>query len=58
MRIRYVVTQKISQFKIMEWETETTVQGLAFTQGDLHYFRKNQFEYLVLSKGKDGRWYK
>ena len=29
----------------------------AFKQGDLFYFKKNKFSYLVLSKGNDGNYY-
>lgn len=29
----------------------------AFKQGDLFYFKKDNFNYLVLSKGNDGNYY-
>ena len=29
----------------------------AFKQGDLFYFKKDNFSYLVLSKGNDGNYY-
>ena len=29
----------------------------AFKQGDLFYFKQDNFNYLVLSKGNDGNYY-
>lgn len=33
------------------------VNDVPFKQGDLFYFKKDNFNYLVLSKGNDGNYY-
>ena len=33
------------------------VNAVPFKQGDLFYFKKDNFNYLVLSKGNDGNYY-
>ena len=39
----------LGQFKCIDYYRVVNVMGLAFKQGDLFYFKKNRFEYVVVS---------
>lgn len=43
----------IDKFKCIDTYSQVSVKGLAFKQGELFYFKKNDFEYLVV--GYDSR---
>lgn len=44
VRERYVV----DQFKVVDYYKPVKVDRLAFKQGELFYFKKNKFEYVVV----------
>lgn len=40
----------LDKYRCIDHERRTRVISLAFRQGDLLYYRKNEFEYLVIGK--------
>lgn len=39
----------LDRFRCIDYYKTVKVIGLAFKQGDLFYFKKNRFEYVVVS---------
>lgn len=58
MKITYYTRVMIGEFKCIDIPHETYVDELAFQQGELYYFRQGRFNYIALSKGRDGEWRK
>lgn len=50
MLVLYKERVFIDKFKCIDKTIQTNVLKLAFTQGDLLYFQKDNFNYLVISK--------
>ena len=59
-KITYYVRDYIDQHKCIDIPVTTTVLSdkPAFISGELFYFKKDKFNYLVLSKGSNGEFYK
>ena len=59
-KIKYYVREFIDNYKCIDVPVTTTVLSdrPAFTSGDLFYFKKDEFNYLVLFKGSNGEYYK
>lgn len=59
-KITYYIRDYIDQYKCIDTPVTTTVLSdkPAFTSGDLYYFKKDKFNYLVLFKGNNGEYYK
>ena len=59
-KIQYYVREFIDKYRCIDSLVTTTVisDKPTFTSGDLFYFKKDEFNYLVLSKGSNGEYYK
>lgn len=59
-KITYYTREFIDNYKCIDVPVTTTVLSdkPAFTSGDLFYFKKDEFNYLVLFKGSNGEYYK
>ena len=50
MIVKYIERGKPFDHKRIDRISRASVRGKAFTQGDLIYFKRNEFEYLVIAK--------
>lgn len=59
-KIKYYTRRFIDQYRCIDIPVTTTVLSdkPAFTSGDLYYFKKDKFNYLILFKGSNGEFYK
>ena len=59
-KIKYYTRNFIDKYRCIDIPVTTTVLSdkPAFISGDLFYFKKDRFNYLVLSKGNNGEFYK
>ena len=59
-KITYYTRKFIDKCKCIDIPVTTTVLSdkPTFTSGDLFYFKKDKFNYLVLFKGSNGEYYK
>ena len=59
-KITYYIRDYIDQHKCIDTPMTTNVLSdkPLFTSGELLYFKKDKFNYLVLSKGNNGKYYK
>ena len=59
-KIKYYVREFIDNYRCIARLVTTYVisDKPTFTIGDLFYFKKYRFNYLVLSKGSNGEFYK
>ena len=59
-KITYYTRKFIDQYICIDIPITTTVLSdkPAFISGGLFYFKKDRFNYLVLSKGSNGKYYK
>ena len=59
-KIKYYTRDFIDKYKCIDSLETTTVLSdkPAFISGDLYYFKKDRFNYLVLFKGSNGEFYK
>ena len=59
-KIKYYTRDFIDKYKCIDRLVTTTVLSdkPAFISGDLYYFKKDNFNYLVLFKGSNGEFYK
>ena len=59
-KIQYYVREFINNYRCINRLVTTTVLSdkPAFISGELSYFKKDRFNYLVLSKGSNGKYYK
>lgn len=59
-KIKYYTRDFIDKYRCIDRLVTTTVLSdkPAFTSGDLFYFKKDSFNYLVLFKGSNGEYYK
>ena len=58
-KIVYYRREYIDKFRCIDYPCVDFVinDTPSFKQGDLFYFKKDNFNYLVLSKGDDGNYY-
>ena len=58
-KITYYTRKFIDQYRCTDIPVTTTVLSdkPAFISGGLFYFKKDRFNYLVLSKGNNGEFY-
>ena len=58
-KITYYRREYIDKYKCIDYPVVDFVvnDAPAFQQGDLFYFKKDNFNYLVLSKDNDGNYY-
>lgn len=59
-KIKYYTRGFIDKYKCIDRLVTTTVLSdkPAFISGDLYYFKKDRFNYLVLFKGSNEEFYK
>ena len=59
-KMKYYVREFIDKYRCIDRLVTTTVisDKPTFTSGDLFYFKKDEFNYLVLYKGSNGKYYK
>lgn len=57
-RIEYYTRRYTGSHECIDEKHEAYVLGLAFVSGELHYFKLDSYNYLVLHKGNDGNWYR
>ena len=59
-KIVYYTRKFIGKYKCIDIPVTTNVLSdkPAFISGDLYYFKKDRFNYLVLFKGNNGEYYK
>ena len=59
-KIQYYVREFIDNYRCIDRLVTTKVLSdkPAFISGELSYFKKDKFNYLVLSKGSNGKYYK
>ena len=59
-KIKYYMREYIDEYRCIDRLVTTTVisDKPSFISGDLYYFKKDKFNYLVLFKGNDGEYYK
>lgn len=59
-KITYYIRKFIDNYKCIDIPVTTTVLSdkPTFISGELYYFKKDRFNYLVLSKGSNGEFYK
>ena len=57
-KIVYYRREYIDKYSCIDYPCiDFVVNDVPFKQGDLFYFKKDNFNYLVLSKGNDGNYY-
>ncbi len=52
MIITYRQRRYIDKYSCIDTPVKAFVQAFAFSQGDLLYYRKNAFDYLVIGKNE------
>lgn len=59
-KIKYYTREFIDKYRCIDTPVTTTVMSdkPAFISGDLYFFKKDNFNYLVLFKGNNGEYYK
>lgn len=57
MKITVRYRRMLDKFRCIDTYREVIVKSLAFKQGELFYFKKNEYEYLIVGYDKKEKVY-